>query len=246
MTLIITSYSDKGIVMVGESKIIFIGSKKEKEWKKVFTVSKIKAGISYWGQIGLITKRDFPLWLKEKIDNEDRYTDLESFGNYIVSCLNKECNNKILKEDIGFHLAGYSEWQDGVERPCFYHIHNGHGMYVNSKWKSQNRKLFELHKDFPDLGRPIKENLDHLASLKNHTRNGDFIFFAGIEQKIWAEVDKYNINNQKTFNSLSSLMNYWHNILKIMILLYKIIGKDTIGGDVNTLGINENGFISGF
>ena len=80
MTLVLTELSNAGIVMAADSaitktqngKIIEIDTE---SWQKLLPIPKIKAGISYWGIIGAITKKQFDHWLKIIIESEE-YDDL--------------------------------------------------------------------------------------------------------------------------------------------------------------------------
>jgi hypothetical protein len=144
MTLIVTEITQVGIVMITDSAITKMQNNKivdidNQGWQKLLKVPKIKAGIAYWGMIGAITSQRFDSWLQNKID-KGGYTDLNSFANCLVDELNKACKNQPMNNgnEVGIHVAGYSTWSDGVVRPTFYHIHNGHGRYVIQTKKDQS------------------------------------------------------------------------------------------------------------
>jgi hypothetical protein len=74
MTLILTELSNAGIAMAADSAISMlingkIVTKDQRHWTKLLRVPRIKAGISYWGSIGLIHKGRFDEWLEQKIQN---------------------------------------------------------------------------------------------------------------------------------------------------------------------------------
>jgi hypothetical protein len=136
MTLILTELSQAGIAMAADSAISTvvkgkIVTKDQKHWKKLLRVPRIKAGISYWGDIGLITKIPFDEWLEGKI-KKGSYTDLPSFADYLAAEMNRAVGDKPLgnNHQVGVHVAGFQTWADGVSRPTFYHIHNGHSHVV--------------------------------------------------------------------------------------------------------------------
>jgi len=269
MTLVLTEITSVGIAMAADSAITKIKGGKileidEQGWKKLIRVPKINAGISYWGMIGAITKRQFDIWLQEKIDNGN-YTDLNSFADYLVDELNRACKNIPLQQgyDVGIHIAGYSKWTDNVSRPTFFHIHNGHGriklndkrdskkniIYINPVWDSDPRKLFEKHFDFPDPNKPLQENIRILNNGGWITRNGDFFLYSVFQDYINAAIQfihlSPNIRIPKNPTSISSRKGYLHIILETIIRLYRCSNQSKIvGGSVTSLAIGPKGFIN--
>jgi hypothetical protein len=55
-----------------------------KGWAKVLKVPRMRAGISYWGTIGLITTERFDVWLQRRIKN-GHYNDLAGFADYLAA-----------------------------------------------------------------------------------------------------------------------------------------------------------------
>lgn len=132
MSLVLTELSVAGIAMAADSAISFIEGGHLKTvnrqmWRKLLRVPRIKAGISYWGSIGLISQGRFDEWLEVKISGGE-YKDLRSFSDFLAAELNKAAGNKLIRSDAaaGVHVAGIQVWSDGVARPTFYHVHNGH------------------------------------------------------------------------------------------------------------------------
>src|SRR4051812_38626445 len=98
MSLVLTELSEAGIAMAADSAISMQskGQTVSREmWKKLLKVPKIKAGISYWGTIGLITSERFDVWLEWKIA-QGAYADLRSFADYIAAELNNAAMNRLI------------------------------------------------------------------------------------------------------------------------------------------------------
>ncbi len=134
MTLVLTEVSTAGIAMVADSAISWVDPCTNKRlnierpnWRKLLRVPKIKAGISYWGDIGRITTDRFDEWLESRI-HLGKYENLEEFARYIAETVNLACNRRVLHPEhrVGFHIAGVHKWTDGIPRPTFFHVHNGH------------------------------------------------------------------------------------------------------------------------
>ena len=214
--------------------------------------------------IGAITKRQFDIWLQERISNGN-YNDLDSFADYLVSELNNACNNVPLQNgyDVGIHLAGYAKWNDGVRRPTFIHIHNGHGKIkmnekrnangqiysINPSWDADPRKLFEKHYDFPDVNQPPHHNISILQNGNYITRNGDFFLYAIFQDKINEAIKLIhlspNIRIPSDPNSLPARKGFLHIILESMIKLYRCSNQSKIvGGTVSSLAIGPRGFVN--
>ena len=134
MSLVLTELSNAGIVMVADSAISIRNLETNcieahsTDWLKVIKVPKLKAGVAYWGTVGLISgSTPFDKFLQRIVEGA-HYTTLEEFAEAIACALNKACKEKPLKDEaVGVHVAGYSRWSDGELRPTFYHVHNGHG-----------------------------------------------------------------------------------------------------------------------
>jgi len=207
MTLVLTELSEAGIAMAADSAITYLDQqgrtiqKQQTAWLKLLKVSSVHAAISYWGVVGAVTGKRFDEWLRQLVDPHP-YNDLSTLADHIASGLNRACGDRPLSEKqcVGIHVAGYAPWPDGVLRPVFFHVHNGHGEYqiipeiqeINGKscitkvtiqFKAEPRRLFAKHLDFPDGSRSIDENLDVLR--KGYiTRNGDFFYYAVIAEQL--------------------------------------------------------------
>jgi len=267
MTLVLTELSNAGIAMATDSAITKLSQGKvievdQQGWSKLLPVSSITAAISYWGTIGAVTKMQFDIWLKRVIDSE-RYTDLESFADHLANALNDACHGKPLAEgqDVGIHVAGYSQWSDGHRRPVFFHVHNGHGLYdpqrewdeegrliaVRPKWVSEPRKLFEKHQDFPKMGKTLEENL---AILQNGyiTHNGAYFLYSVIWKHMRRAFQYINlipgVSIPRNPSELRSRKGFLHTMLDTMVRLYRCSNQSLIiGGDVTSLGIGPEGYL---
>jgi hypothetical protein len=203
MTLILTELSSVGIAMAADSAISYfepngnIQHVDHKGWKKLLWVSRIGAGVSYWGFVGKVTSQRFDEWLDYRIRSHN-YHDLRSLADFLAEELNTKCRNQPLEPNVcvGIHVAGFLPWSDGVIRPTFFHVHNGHGhieysgaiavpargingqpiqrlLPTNPKWAWQPRGLFQVNDDFPDHNRTLAVNLNIYNSGPYLTRNGD-------------------------------------------------------------------------
>jgi len=147
MTLILTELSKLGIAMAADSALTeelrkpdgTIGDKVYYGAKKLFSVPKLRAGISYWGwgdipypDAGWLEKNKLErteLWLPHFLEtNKDNYNSISELAKLLEYELRKRIPAIDVKEfpygDGGIHLAGYV--QIGTEEiPTFWHIHNG-------------------------------------------------------------------------------------------------------------------------
>jgi hypothetical protein len=162
---------------------------------------------------------------------------------------------------MGIHVAGYAEWADGVRRPVFYHIHNGHGKFtinelkdekghivsVIPEWQSEPRRLFAVHNDFPFPDKSLEENLSILHN-GYITRNGAFFIYAVLWHHMQYALHYINlvqnVSLPRNMNDLSSRKGFLHTMLEMIIRLYRCSNQSQIiGGVVTSLGIRENGYI---
>jgi hypothetical protein len=264
MTLILTELSQAGIAMAADSAISAlikgkIVTKDQKQWKKLLGVPRVKGGISYWGDIGLITKLPFDEWLERRI-KRGTYTDLPSFADYLAVEMNREVGNKPLRNDhqVGVHVAGFQTWSDGVSRPTFYHIHNGHSHVVFEKtvdavgdgqnvplsprWVVEPRELFTRHDDFS----PQSGNRD--ALIPGYlTTNGDYATFHIIFAHLKALIADLNMVSGFSIpagelNALGPRVGFLKTLIEITISLLRCsTAQRHIGGKVLTLGIRPDG-----
>jgi len=267
MTLVLTELSDAGITMAADSAITKLSRGRiievnQQGWLKLLRVPRINAAVSYWGTIGAVTQIQFDTWLQRVIDTEN-YDDLESFAGRVANALNTACRNRPLANgnDMGIHVTGYSQWLDGVRRPVFYHVHNGHGKFnineikdergvitaVIPEWQSEPRGLFEVHQDFPFLTKTIDENV---AILHNGyiTRNGAFFIYAVLWHHMQYALQYINliqgVSLPRNMSDLSSRKGFLHTMLEMIIQLYRCSNQSRIiGGTVTSLGIGENGYV---
>lgn len=267
MTLVLTELSDAGIAMAADSAITRLSQGRivevdQQGWRKLLRVPKINAAVSYWGSIGAVTQIQFDNWLQRVIDIEN-YDNLETFAQRVANALNTACQNRPLPNgnDTGIHVAGYAQWSDGVRRPVFYHIHNGHGTFkinelkdeqgritsVAPEWQSEPRKLFEVHQDFPFPDKSVEENISILHN-GYITRNGAFFIYAVLWHHMQYALHYINliqnVSLPRDMTDLSSRKGFLHIMLEMIIRLYRCSNQSQIiGGTVTSLGIGANGYI---
>ena len=268
MTLVLTELSHAGIAMAADSAITKLRGNRiievdQQEWRKLLQVPKIRAGISYWGMIGAVTRVPFPEWLQKVIDSGN-YTDLNSFADHLVESLNRACHGCPLAagQDTGIHVAGYDYLSDGERRPALIHIHNGHGHIeyqpvINETGQvtgikpvpiSEPRKLFEKHHDFPWTTKTVEENLQMLRQ-GYLTRNGDYSLYAIIGQSLGEAFNFINLipgtSIPRNPNNLNSRKGFLHTTLDIMVQIYRCSNRSQIiGGTVSSLGIGPDRYIT--
>jgi hypothetical protein len=267
MTLVVTELSDVGIAMAADSAITRLVNGRiievdQQGWLKLLRVPRINAAVSYWGNIGLITRVQFDTWMQRIIETEN-YNDLGGFAERVSIALNIQCQNHPLPNgnDVGIHVTGYSQWADGVRRPTFYHVHNGHGTFnireerdekgrlisVIPNWQSEPRGLFEVHHDFPYLSKPIDENI---AILHNGyiTRNGAFFIYAVLWEHLQRALGYINlipnVSLPRDLTDLRSRKGFLHTMLEMIIQFYRCSNQSRIiGGTVTSLGIGPSGYV---
>lgn len=177
--------------------------------------------------------------------------------------MNAACGGKVLasNQQVGVHVAGYTQWSDGEMRPTFYHVHNGHLNIkpeieisaigkenylkaVHPRLIADPRKLFQKHKDFPKEDKDVDTNLRILESTFI-TRNGDYFIYSVLAEHIERALLYANhipgVSIPRDPNSLGSRKGYIHLMLETMVKLYACssLGR-AIGGEVTSLAIGPN------
>jgi len=272
MTLVLTEVFQAGIAMAADSAVVKMQGGRVVEssatgLRKLTRVPSIDAGCSCWGMIGAVTPppQQFDLWLQGVIDAR-RYVDLRTFAERVATELNAQYGGVPLAEgcEVGVHIAGYYPWSDGVRRPCFYHVHNGHGQYriarrleqspvgpptlrVEAHWESGPRELFSAHLDFPAADVPLEQNL---AALDHGyiTRNGSFLVYALLWQHLERALKEVNATSDirlpRDRDSIPSRVAFLKVILETMVKLHGCSTQSRIvAGDVHTLGIGPDGLL---
>ena len=235
------------------------------EWRKLLWVPHIKAGISYWGFIGKVTRQRFDEWLEYRIRSSS-YNDLPGLADFLAQELNDACKNRPLGNDeqVGIHLAGYHEWQDGVRRPVFYHVHNGHchvqwrqhlkvsGLFAGPPLTIQAdpvyqlapRGLFSRNDDFPKASLTLPQNLTALSNGYT-TRNGDFATYILISDAIKLACISLGkspgVSVPADPTKLGPRLGYLKMLLEVVSHIYKCSTMPRIvGGKISSLGIKPN------
>ena len=167
MTLILTELSIAGIAMVADSAICIskggkIITKDQQQWTKLLRAPHVRAGVSYWGAIGEITKNQrFDEWLERKIKNTNSYSDVRSLADYLAEEMNQSADNKPITNPAGIHVAGFQPWADNVSRATFYHIHNGSSEPKIKEWPTDvNGKVI--------VRREIDNSFEPRTKFKRH------------------------------------------------------------------------------
>jgi len=153
MTLILTELSPLGIVMVGDTAITYENLMPDRTFQsrslngitKVIPVSKINAGISYWGWTHIDNFNDIkgiPIdwWINTLLmENHDHYQNINELAEILLENLREKIPPMTEEELVefeygngGIHLAGYDYIGD-VKVPSFWHIHNGRSQRVGDE-----------------------------------------------------------------------------------------------------------------
>jgi len=169
MTLILTELSKFGIAMAADSALTVplrkpdgtIGDKVYYGAKKLFTIPKLKAGISYWGWGDIpypgadwFDKNKLErteLWLPHFLErSKERYNSISDLAQLLEEELRKRIPEIDVKKypygDGGIHLAGY-ESLDEQPLPTFWHIHNGKSQALPNK--KLNPAIVNANNDVP-------------------------------------------------------------------------------------------------
>ena len=269
MSLVLTELSKAGIAMATDSAISMlvngqITTVDQKRWRKLLKVQKIGAAVSYWGSIGYITTERFDDWLERQI-RDGNYTDLPSFADYLSATMNKACAGKPLPQGqpVGIHVAGFHKWCDGIQRPTFYHIHNGHGhvrfeqkiaivngqqcaVETNPHYEWSPRELFARHNDFPPDNADPAACADVLDTAGYMTRNGDYAPFIiisnGLTQICQTLSTIPGVSVPRQQGDLGPRVGFLKILTETVINIYKCSSMSkVIGGKVMTLGIRPDG-----
>lgn len=269
MTLILTELSEAGIAMAADSAITYRDQqgrsiqKAQTNWLKLLKVPSVNAAVSYWGSVGAVTQKRFDRWIQQLI-NTRSYNTVSSLADCIASELNQACGGRPLleKDCVGVHVAGYAPWSDGVCRPVFFHVHNGHGNFIinktveerngqsyitklTPKFQAEPRKLFAKHQDFPDIKCSLDKTLESLRKCYI-TRNGDYLKFSIISEQLSHTFACLNLISGFSIprhpSNLQSRLGYLLTMLDITISIYSCsTAQKTIGRPVVGLGIRPDG-----
>lgn len=274
MTLILTELSKYGIAMVADSAIIeplrkpdgTIADKVYFGAKKLFQVSKLIAGISYWGWGDI----PFPgadwtdknklerteLWLPHFLSkNAKKYNSISDLSLLLEEELRKRIPAIDLKDypegEGGIHLAGY-EVCNGQHIPTFWHIHNGPSTSLPKK--KIDPTIVNANNDIPLNLSVTNEGAEidgHIINEKRGIatiRNGDNKSYIALYNLLFAQNSPFSSIVRKfglTFPYAINL-NDRANLLKFQIQmiagLYKFSKEgEGIGEPINTLIINRDG-----
>ena len=182
MTLILTELSPFGIAMATDTALTrtvlkpdgTIGDKEYRGGRKLFTVPKLKAGISCWGW-GEIPERGASweegqrkylteLWIPHFLEtNKAIYNTISELAMLLENELRQRIPKINVSEyelgDGGIHLVGYEE-VGGRFDPTFWHIHNGISQQLSHK--KLVPEIVNANNDIPpEQGRNIVEKKEY-------------------------------------------------------------------------------------
>ena len=185
MTLILTEISRIGIAMAADSAVLqrtprpdgTVAENVLSGVVKLRQIPKLNAGISIWGrgEINYCGVRYATSdWLEYIIKNrENEYNSLEDFARLLETELRLLITDFNLQRyplgDIGFHLAGYSDWE-GRKVPDFWHIHNGFSQALEMRGIRMDPDRVNANHDMSP--RLLSCFLEMFGAYV--TRNGDF------------------------------------------------------------------------
>jgi len=253
MTLVRSMLTPYGIVMAADSTLtVKYPLPNEKALERHYTNAKklqripdLNAGISWWGE-GYIDGMNADVWLENFISKQKAKT-LKAFATCLRDELRKLGFRVTEKRNlrfgtIGFHLAGFVDFQDRM-MPTLYHIHNGMSeaysnidpYVVNANHDWYPEKVLEEWKrgHFPGL-----RNGDILpyATLAAHLAG----FFGKLKENLRIEGRPFQIPHP------SDSIEAWAEFLRLKIRLISEIYAlsnypQIVGGKVITLIIKDDG-----
>lgn len=228
MTLVITSISQHGIVMVADSAVTMIHNGRTtitNEARKLQLIPYLDAGISMWG-IGMMPKSEVETdkWVEQFIENHSDLTSLQTFASVLATELQIEVGNT--DRPLGMHVAGYIEVND-QRMPVLYHVRNVDGVPGNYKFHSFEESI---HHPPVRTEEPIQTHI---------TRNGNYLIYAHLFEAI--ENALPNIDRRIPHPSLGGQVRYHAAWIRFMSDIYDSADLHrSIGGPVNGITISPN------
>jgi len=218
-------------------------------YRKIYKIPKINAGISCWGT-GTVGRYRLDVWLPNFIKSkENEYDSIDSFALLLQNELRELVPELSAQENSyeyrygnrGFHLAGYVEYK-GQNVPTFYHIHNGQ----SEIYKNINPRIINANHDLPpdEVIRLFSKN------MAPHVRNGDFQLYSiifnnltnlfdefykkiriGGRPFVFPDIPKF----EDPLDGYSEFVRFWIRLVRDIYALSSM--PEIIGGDISTLRI---------
>jgi len=254
MTLVLSSVSRFGLVMVGDSAITtthLTGTLPSGDpipryarfgAQKVKRVPNRPIGISFWG-MGRIGPIPTDIWLDDFFAHQvqPQHT-LDDICNTLADQVNTAFGLSGQDDLGGFHVGSILNNANEQPLPVLYHIHRGHA--------GQPPGRFELHRDYPfDQDFPVEQYRRNLElGIAYSLRNGYHSAFAEVQervfQSIYALVSHHGIQipyppglqSQEKFNRL---------LVGLMCDLFAMSNRlASVGRPISSLTIDLNGSVS--
>lgn len=155
MTLVVSEFSEYGIVMVADSAVTRRQSPGapayvENTYTKLHAIPQCNAAISMWGN-GYVGTERTDVWIANFLKSHSYTTSISQLAQELTDALRKEN----VPSPQGFHLAGY-ESARGAARPMLFHVRNTE----LEKDGSYSMHQFEIGQEWP---RP--DGYDRLGQL---------------------------------------------------------------------------------
>lgn len=231
---------------------------------KLLPVTKLQAGISYWGWAKMPPFSNKGIWMdwwlkRFLVKNRNNFSSLSELAGLLEKELRK-CVPRLTDEELkitnglgngGIHLARFiNEGQEKI--PCFWHIHNGISTALPAK--KVDPHVVNANYDCP----PKKYlELESQRLIRYQTTNGDIEPYARFFRKY---LSNYLIELNREMDIIIPISNieFEANFLRAQIKfisgLYAVGGYRSrgtikqlprgIGGSVTTLTITEDGIQS--
>lgn len=238
MTLVLTQFTDEGIVMAADT-MSTIGGNTYPNATKLYKLPGMDAGVSVWGRSPQFVSPEE--WLAEFIEREaDSMASINEFAHELEDQAQElgkpDLNEQIMgipRTSLGFHVAGYES--DGGVR--FYNIHNG--------LKDGEPTTVSL----ADKSQSVNRDFDIV-------RNGAWEDYAILFDRITEFTETINRVSEKNFQIPypSTLPNFAKYLgFQIMIVsaiheLSNFSGRGSspiIGGNIHVLMISPEGVVNG-
>lgn len=264
MTLIITSLSELGITMIGDTTFTenclnanrTMGERAFMGLIKVIPVQKLPAGLAYWGWTKMPPDQQkgvwFDWWLQNLVNEKrDKYNSLEDLAHILETELQNlvpPFDDRELKiyshGNGGIHLAGY-EKVDGTPQPCFWHIHNGE---IKPMRESHLKLEIDPHIVNANCYYPAQKPKPGQIVI---IQSGDIETYTNFFRYFSEFYDHVTKDGMLLLPSLVSHAEFWSAQIRFISALYEASGRrkkdrwipmvKSIGDQITTFTIDANG-----
>lgn len=242
MTLVLTQFTDKGIVMAADT-MATIGRRSYPNATKLYAIPELNAGVSVWGHS--TTKESPDEWLSDFVHNKAGLFDsIDKFAQELETQAREDFEKQKSKPQItgepraslGFHVAGY----DDDEEERFFNI--------NNKSEGGDAALVELGNASREAQKKIKEHL--MWIVRNGVWEDYAILFnhiAGFSQELNSAID-FRLPDPPTLTNYAKYLGFQILLVSAIHELSSLSengSRPIIGGKIHVLMISPDGIVDG-